>query len=204
VHGARRVDRWADRPELAGDANGDGVVNFTDYQIFQRQDRTTNPQSDFNHDGVVDFADYQLLYNNLNKTLADTVPTDYGSIALQAGVKYDLRLEYFQDAGIATVKLGWVTPAQTRELIPTDALFPMLTAPAPDPVPIVPTSTPPPPKPTPKPRPTIIIKPAPLPPPRPIFCAQPVKKQSAPVCKIVSLPPVVPVKNVAPKVKAHH
>jgi hypothetical protein len=210
VNGRLLIDRWSNRPKLFGDANGDGVVNFTDYQIFQTQDRTSNPQSDFNGDGVVNFTDFQLLFGNMHKTLADTTPTDYGSITLEAGVKYDLRLEYYQDEGIAAVKLGWVTPTHWRELIPMDQLFvaaPPLPTPAP-PQPVVapPISTAsvvtrPVAKPagtqtvtlTPTTRPAatkpVVVKPRPA--ARPLFCALPLKKQPpAPQKKAVYLPSI--------------
>jgi len=90
-----------------GDANADGVVDFTDYQIFQRQDRTNNPQTDFNNDGVVNIADVQLLLANMGKTLSASSPSNSGTIALAAGQTYDIKLEYFQNADAANVKLEW-------------------------------------------------------------------------------------------------
>ena len=36
VNGQLLIDWWSDWPRLVGDANADGVVDFTDYQIFQR------------------------------------------------------------------------------------------------------------------------------------------------------------------------
>src|SRR3954466_14974528 len=68
VNGQLVIDQWADRSRLVGDANADGVVDFTDYQIFQRQDRSNNPQTDFNKDGIVNIADVQLLLANMGKT----------------------------------------------------------------------------------------------------------------------------------------
>jgi hypothetical protein len=202
VNGQLVIDRWSDRPQLAGDANGDGVVDFTDYQIFQRQDRTTNPQSDFNHDGIVNVADFQLLHANLNKTLADTVPTNYATITLQAGVKYDVRLEYFQNAGIACVNLGWITPARARQTIPVDQLFPAV------PTPVRPALAPPP---AAAPRPAPALRPAAAAPakrpaatPVPVFSVQPIKKPSPPTArKTVFIPPIVSVKKVVSKPKPH-
>jgi parallel beta-helix repeat protein len=219
VNGQLVIDRWADRPALVGDANDDGVVDFTDYQIFQRQDRTTNPQSDFNHDGIVNVADFQLLFANLNKTLHDTTPTDYASVTLQAGRKYDIRLEYFQDARLGSVKLGWVTPSFVSQVIPTDALFPMLTVPPPTPLPNIPTPKPtrtptnapstapskPSPKPVPKPAPKLATKiPPPPPPPRPVFCIKPVEKPKAVPKKAAVIPPLPAPKKPAPIAKSRH
>ena len=53
---------------LVGDANGDGVVNFSDYVTLNNHFGTTTTGGasvgDFNGDGKVDFADYTLLSNN--------------------------------------------------------------------------------------------------------------------------------------------
>jgi hypothetical protein len=46
-----------------------------------------------------------------------------GSLRLRAGVRYDLRLEYFEAGGGASVKLFWSSPSQPRETIPLERLF---------------------------------------------------------------------------------
>jgi hypothetical protein len=51
---------------LPGDANQDGVVNFSDYQILQNNyglSGKTFTDGDFNGDGTVNFSDYQMLQN---------------------------------------------------------------------------------------------------------------------------------------------
>lgn len=121
VNGQLLIDRWSDRPRLVGDANADGVVDFTDYQIFQRQDRTTNPQTDFNNDGVVNLADVQLLLANMGKTLSASSPVNSGTIALAAGQSYDIQLEYYQNADAANVKLEWQSASQVRQVVPAAA-----------------------------------------------------------------------------------
>jgi hypothetical protein len=138
VNGQLLIDRWSDRPTLLGDVNDDGTVNFVDYQILERQFGTTNPQSDLNGDGIVSGADFTLLYNNLGKTLAGTTPVNSGAISLQAGVKYDIRLEYYQSGGSASAKLEWITPVLGRRTIPTDQLFLPPPPPPPPPVPAAP------------------------------------------------------------------
>ncbi len=47
-----------------------------------------------------------------------------GSVALQAGVRYDLRLEYFQASASAEVHLNWYSDSQTKQVIPTARLYP--------------------------------------------------------------------------------
>ena len=118
VNGQSVIDRWSDRARLVGDANNDGVVNFTDYQIFQQQARTNNPQTDFNNDGIVNIADVQLLLANMGKTLSASSPVNTGTIALVAGQSYDFQLEYYQNADAANVKLEWQSASQVRQLVP--------------------------------------------------------------------------------------
>jgi hypothetical protein len=46
-----------------------------------------------------------------------------GSITLQAGVYYDIRLEYYEGVSGARAKLEWSSPSQAKEVIPTTRLF---------------------------------------------------------------------------------
>jgi uncharacterized protein (DUF1800 family) len=51
--------------------------------------------------------------------------TDWtNTIQLQAGVRYDIRLDYFQDGGWAQAHLYWYNSTQAREIIPTSCLYP--------------------------------------------------------------------------------
>jgi len=48
-----------------------------------------------------------------------------GVIDLEANREYDLRLEYFENAGAASVKLSWSSTSQpTKEIVPQSHLFP--------------------------------------------------------------------------------
>jgi hypothetical protein len=47
-----------------------------------------------------------------------------GTIALEAGRRYDLRLEYFQVVATARVSLLWSSPSQKKEVIPARQLYP--------------------------------------------------------------------------------
>jgi PA14 domain len=50
--------------------------------------------------------------------------TDSGKITLRAGVKYDIRLEYYRNAtNPSLVKLEWQSIKRTRQLVPKDRLF---------------------------------------------------------------------------------
>lgn len=51
-------------------------------------------------------------------------PTEFsGEFDLEAGVRIPIVVEYFDDHGGATLRLGWRTPAMDHEIIPTSALF---------------------------------------------------------------------------------
>jgi hypothetical protein len=193
VNGQLLVDRWTDRLPLLGDVNNDGVVNFADYQILERQFGTPNPQSDLNHDGMVNSVDFSLLMANFGKTLTGTTPTNSAAITLQAGVKYDIRLEYYQSDGSASVKLEWATPVLGRQVIPTDQLFPPPPPPPPEPVATDPLSAP-----------TQVARVLP-PPPKPVFCAQRVEKHIVVPRVTTFVPPKKPpLKKPSPPPKGRH
>ena len=45
-------------------------------------------------------------------------------VTLEAGVRHDIRLEYFQDIGGASMFLRWSTPSLNKHIVPTSALYP--------------------------------------------------------------------------------
>jgi hypothetical protein len=47
-----------------------------------------------------------------------------GSIAMTAGVKIDIKLEYFENTGGATCRLRWSTPTRALTVVPSTQLFP--------------------------------------------------------------------------------
>ncbi len=52
------------------------------------------------------------------------VEEDSGTVALVAGRRYAVRLDYRQDAGEATIRLCWQPPGAGISLVPADVLFP--------------------------------------------------------------------------------
>jgi hypothetical protein len=50
--------------------------------------------------------------------------TNTGTIALTAGQKYNIKMEYFQNAGAAVIKLSWTPPNGSSVIIPKMYLFP--------------------------------------------------------------------------------
>jgi uncharacterized protein (DUF1800 family) len=54
-----------------------------------------------------------------------TQNTDWtNSIALQAGTRYDIKLDYLQTGGAAQVHLSWYSPNQPEQIIPNTCLYP--------------------------------------------------------------------------------
>jgi large repetitive protein len=73
-------------------------------------------------DGVRLWVNGQLVINNWT----DHAPTTNASatIALTAGVKYAVTMEFYERAGGAVAKLLWAYPGQTQTVIPKSQLFP--------------------------------------------------------------------------------
>ena len=71
-------------------------------------------------DGVRLWVDGQLLVDDWT---SDGVTTHDGTIALAAGKKYDIRLEYYDDVGSAEVSLQWASNSQSLEAIPAAQLY---------------------------------------------------------------------------------
>lgn len=46
-----------------------------------------------------------------------------GSIALTAGEKYDLRLDYYENSGAASAQLAWSSASQVKEVVPSTQLY---------------------------------------------------------------------------------
>jgi Domain of unknown function (DUF4347)/Legume lectin domain/PA14 domain/Glucose / Sorbosone dehydrogenase/Calx-beta domain len=56
--------------------------------------------------------------------LVNQTPTElFGKLALEAGQKYDIVLEYFEDTGEAQAQLAWSSASQVKQVIPKSQLF---------------------------------------------------------------------------------
>ena len=53
-----------------------------------------------------------------------------GSIALQAGVLYDIQLDYYQATGTDQLYLNWYSNSQPKQVIPSNRLYPLTSTPA--------------------------------------------------------------------------
>jgi glucose/arabinose dehydrogenase len=78
---------------------------------------TFNTRSD---DGVRLYIDGQLVIDQWN----DHAPTNHtGRIFLEAGVRYDIRLEYYENGGGAEMRLRWQSASQNFEVVPRSQLY---------------------------------------------------------------------------------
>jgi hypothetical protein len=71
-------------------------------------------------DGVRLWVNSQLLVD----AWVDQSPTEYsGTIALTAGVKYDIQMDYYENAGGAVAQLLWSSASQAKVIIPQSQLY---------------------------------------------------------------------------------
>lgn len=72
-------------------------------------------------DGVRLWVNGALLIDNW--TFHSTTE-NYGAITLEAGKKYEIKLEYFEATGGAVCQLDWSSPSRSRQRIPKEHLYP--------------------------------------------------------------------------------
>jgi glucose/arabinose dehydrogenase len=71
-------------------------------------------------DGVRLWVNGQQVINRF----VDQAPTEaFGTIALVAGQKYDIQLEYYERGGGAVSRLSWSSTSQAKEIIPQSQLY---------------------------------------------------------------------------------
>ncbi len=58
----------------------------------------------------------------INKFVNQSSTEWSGAIALQAGQKYDIKMEYYENTGNAVAKLSWSSASQTKQIIPESQL----------------------------------------------------------------------------------
>lgn len=72
-------------PVLAGDTNGDGVVNLVDFNYLKNTFGSDDPFADFNKDGRVDLSDFAILKENFGASTAASVPEPSTTVLLIVG-----------------------------------------------------------------------------------------------------------------------
>ncbi|NJR70548.1 MAG: hypothetical protein HC771_19370 [Synechococcales cyanobacterium CRU_2_2] len=71
-------------------------------------------------DGVRLWVNDQLI---INKFVNQGTTSHNGTITLNAGQRYDIRLDYFENTGSASAKLAWSSASQTLGIIPESQLY---------------------------------------------------------------------------------
>ncbi len=71
-------------------------------------------------DGVRLWVNGQLV---IDKWINQSNKEWKGTINLVAGQKYDIRMEYYENAGSSVAKLSWSSPSRTKQIIPQANLF---------------------------------------------------------------------------------
>ncbi|MEQ9487159.1 PA14 domain-containing protein [Coleofasciculus sp. F4-SAH-05] len=71
-------------------------------------------------DGVRLWVNDQLLVDNWTD---HGVTDNRGTIDLEAGQQYDIRMEYYENRGKSVAQLAWSSPSQSEEIIPKSQLY---------------------------------------------------------------------------------
>ena len=72
------------------------------------------------NDGVRLWVNDQLIIDQWNNHSA----TEHtGTIALTAGQRYPIRLEYYDNTGTAVIRMEWQSPGQARQIVPQSQLY---------------------------------------------------------------------------------
>ncbi len=111
--------RWEDTPPAPSVAKDTFSVRWTG-SVVPRYSETYTFYTQSN-DGVRLWVDGKLLINDWN--IHNTVE-NRGTVTLQAGRAHSLRLEFFENKGVALMRLHWSSPSQRKQLIPTERLRP--------------------------------------------------------------------------------
>ena len=82
----------------------------------------------YSDDGCKLWVNDQLVVDNWkSQSVSDAV----GTIALQGGTRYDIKLEYLQAGTLGQVHLNWYSASQPKQIIPSTRLYPTNTIAAP-------------------------------------------------------------------------
>ncbi|PTL79445.1 PQQ-dependent sugar dehydrogenase [Vitiosangium sp. GDMCC 1.1324] len=73
------------------------------------------------NDGVRLWVDGKLLIDDWS---IHSTTENHGTLTLQAGRAYSLRMEFYENLGLATARLLWSSPSQRKEIIPQEQLRP--------------------------------------------------------------------------------
>lgn len=124
VNGQLLINRWSDRSPI-GDENADGKVNALDFNILANAYGVTGAAAasyDLTGDNTIDLLDFDVLASTFNQTV-DPVQNS-GTITLVGGQNYDIKAEYYDDKGVASMRLSWSSPSTPKQIVPASRLYP--------------------------------------------------------------------------------
>lgn len=109
---------WGDASPMPGVNKDQNSIRWTGY---------IQPRVSGNYTFYITSDNGRRLWINdqlvIDKWLNDWDITYTGEITLQAGEKYSIKLEYFEENGGANCKLEWSSALQPREIVPTSQLY---------------------------------------------------------------------------------
>ncbi|MEO1524755.1 MAG: DUF4347 domain-containing protein [Planctomycetota bacterium] len=109
---------WGTNAPLAGmEANTFSVRWTGKIEPLYSETYTFQTVSD---DGVRLWIDDQLI---IDQWIDQPATTNTGTIALNAGQLYDIRMEYYENGGLAVAQLSWSSDSQTLEVVPQSQLY---------------------------------------------------------------------------------
>jgi hypothetical protein len=120
---------WAGSPATGVPADGFSVRWSGQILPQYSQTYTFTTNSD---DGIRVWVNDVEIIDNWTDHAATT---NRGSIALTAGTKVDIKVEYYQNTGAAVADLSWSSTSQPEQIIPKTQLFPAATTTPPTPTP---------------------------------------------------------------------
>ena len=94
---------------------------------------------DYSDDGARVYINNQAVINRWEDHAAEEYT---GTINLNAGQLYDIRVEFYENGGDAVMQLSWSSTYQTKEIIPQSRLYSEGTSPTPGPTDPAPTDPP--------------------------------------------------------------
>jgi hypothetical protein len=123
-----RIDPQVDYPD--GASPPDDAVGGSNFSVrwtgdVSAQFTETYAFYTITDDGIRVWVNGKLIIENWTHH-GDT--EDTGTIDLVAGNGYSIEIEYFQAGGGSIAQLGWESPHTTKQLIPTDLLWPPVRA----------------------------------------------------------------------------
>jgi len=109
---------WAGSPVAGVDAESFSVRWTGRIEAASSEEYTFYARTD---EGVRVYIDGELIIDGWTNIESRE---ESGSVTLQAGQKYDIKVEWFDVSGAAEVKLSWESASRSKEVIPTERLYP--------------------------------------------------------------------------------